>query len=271
MTEQLPPMGPFIDCSKRHIVAVGWEAGSAKLCQIQFHKDGFFVHFPYLPSEPGLISRCELGAGDTVLKVGESGGTVSHHAKYSHHGDGVALFSQDSKVRSVMRTTDAVRLLDSSSAPSHLFSIEAEGLEDFPPIEPSDWTRTSVGQGFVHTHADEPPLIHLAAWWTEVSEGVDITRIRNPVRLWPSTDSTEPRWGVAISPPADSPLYGWLMALDIRIRETSLQPGRDQYLFAFLGGFSGGAGDLEDEGSVLVLSYPCTDPGSAPSLDFERT
>ena len=70
----LDPDWNLVDRRKKHLLAVGWRQGSAKLCVIQFHKDGFFVHFPFHPDESGVIARCSVSAESSRLDLTDQGG-----------------------------------------------------------------------------------------------------------------------------------------------------------------------------------------------------
>lgn len=92
----------------RVTVTVGAYDAEYQICQITFSQgDGsIFVSFPYLREQPGLLSIAtfpEDQTGSVTLSYGAEARSTSHLVKYSHHPDGLALFSQDGKIRSEVR------------------------------------------------------------------------------------------------------------------------------------------------------------------------
>lgn len=205
------------------------------MCLIQFHKDGFFVHFPFHPDEAGVIARCAVNAESSKLDLAEKGGVVSHKVKYSHHGDGTCLFSQDSNVRSVVRTSEGAALLGADASRSeHLFSIDVEGLEHFPQISEGDRCSDIVGRGLFEFPTDDPPAVHVVARWRKVTPSQDVATMRNPLMGKIPTGEIRPM--LALSPPEGSALYGHIMVIEARTRPR-LDP-RAAFLLMFTGGFA---------------------------------
>jgi len=136
--------GP-IERRANHRIAIRWRDGEAKVCQLQFGDDGFFVHFPYHPDSQGVASRCVLPPQQTqtTVNLAASGYVTSHKVKYSHHVDGNCHFSQDGKVVTTVR--NLARPLTSTAG--HVFTLHVQGLGTYPgpkardDVEVSTWVR----------------------------------------------------------------------------------------------------------------------------------
>jgi hypothetical protein len=267
MPHPLDPAWNMIDRKKSHLISIGWLKGSAKLCKIQFHKDGFFVHFPFHPDTHGTIAFCTLRPGDDQMHLTEHGGVVSHKVKYSHHGDGTCLFSQDGKVRSVVRTALGKPLVsDEMNRADHLFSIDVQGLEHFPAITEEERCSDKVGRGFFDVAVEDPPVIHLAARWKKIDPPERIASMRNPIGGKLPTGEMRPLLG--LSPPLESPLYGNIMLIDVGIRERLRDEPDDPFLLAFTGGFAPGLADPSVESSSIVMMYPAGPEDTLPNFDY---
>lgn len=94
--------------AEKATVTAGTVEREFQLCQIGFAKrDGtIFVSFPYLPRSDGILSVArfpDTQTGQVTLSFGDEAKSTSHLVKFTHHPDGAAHFSQDGKVRSVVR------------------------------------------------------------------------------------------------------------------------------------------------------------------------
>jgi hypothetical protein len=117
--------------SQRFVIGIVTAGHHRKIFQCQFaSRDGsVFVSFPYYRHTTGLVSLVAWPAGQpsAVLSL-ELGGKVSSHlVKYSHHPNGRAHFSQDGRVRTIIRKQSVP--LD--EVEGHLFSLHVQGLENF--------------------------------------------------------------------------------------------------------------------------------------------
>jgi hypothetical protein len=269
MPKPTDPEWNRVDTARRHLVAVGWLHGAAKLCTIQFHKDGYFVHFPFQPHTNGLLAFCNVRAGVNEVSLVEHGALVSHRVKYSHHGDGTCLFSQDGKIRSVVRTNQGLRLDRPSPDRSgvHVFSIDVQGLNDFAPMAPEERFSDRVGRGYFDVMADRPPALHLVARWIRIDRLVPVEALRNPVEArLPTGDSTE---NLAISPPKSSPLYGHVMLLNLSVRDWLGTEEDNPVQLMFTGGFGPNLSDPNVDSSALVMIYPAEHSGfDLPTADY---
>lgn len=103
-----------------------------KLLQIMYgKKDGsIFISFPYFENTDGLVSLVNFPGGikqPTDLGLTPGGKVTSHLVKYSHHPDGRAHFSQDSKVRTeVLKNAAPIAEIN-----GHFFTAQLQGLHSY--------------------------------------------------------------------------------------------------------------------------------------------
>lgn len=78
-----------------------------RVAKVMFNHDGsLYVFFPGFVSTEGIVCRALLRgnqAAQTKFDLTENGHVTSHLVKYSHHPDGEVHFSQDGKVKTVIR------------------------------------------------------------------------------------------------------------------------------------------------------------------------
>jgi len=112
--------------SDRIVVAIKAGTTRRKICQMIFRPDySIFVNFPYFGHRVGLLATLVMPAGSvrqTQIHLDLAGKIASHSAKYSHHADGRAHFSQDGKIRTEVR-----QALPLEKHEGHLFSIMLHG------------------------------------------------------------------------------------------------------------------------------------------------
>lgn len=121
-------LNPII--SERVVVVLQRDNEKRKLFQIMFLRDGSLtVSFPYF-NEP----KCQLAVGTMpnaaftpTLKLDTNVWGSSHRVKYTHHLDGRAHFSQDGRIRTVVKR-QAVPL---KQAQGHVFTVSLQGLHAF--------------------------------------------------------------------------------------------------------------------------------------------
>jgi hypothetical protein len=119
--------------SERFVVSVDCERFRAKIFQCQFARDGsVFVSFPYFKDPHGLVSfvAWPKGGGPATLGLEPGGRVTSHLVKYAHHPDGRAHFSQDGRVRTLIKK-NAVPLTDIEG---HFFTLHVHGFDGFDPL-----------------------------------------------------------------------------------------------------------------------------------------
>jgi len=267
MPHPTDPDWDLIDCRSTHLVGIGWPGGAAKICKIQFHNDGYFVHFPYHPATTGLVAFCNVRAGDDQIRLAEHGGVVSHAVKYSHHGDGRCHFSQDGKVKTAGVTIDGRNLLAmSDDQADHIFSIDAEGFEQFKSLSEAERTSDTVGRAFAEIQSGGSLAAHIVGRWHRAPDIDAIPNIRNPITVRNPQGGMEQ--ALALSPPLESPLFGHLMTLTFRTREP-LRSSNDEFLLLFTGGFAPNLDDPDIDSSCLVMTYPADALAGLPSFDYQ--
>jgi hypothetical protein len=120
--------------SERFVVSIECGTRRHKVFQCQFAKrDGsMFINFPYFQHKDGIVSLVAWpgGEGSTVLSLEPGGRVSSHLVKYSHHASGRAHFSQDGKVRTIIKK-DAVPL---GELEGHLFTLHVHGFDAFETL-----------------------------------------------------------------------------------------------------------------------------------------
>lgn len=120
--------------SERVVITVIADGHRHKIFQIVFAKDGsFYVTFPYFGHTSGLLAEVKIEGppgAQTVMDLADKGKVASHLVKYSHHTDGEAHFSQDGKVKTVIRR-QSVPLAEQQG---HIFTLIIQGLRGFESV-----------------------------------------------------------------------------------------------------------------------------------------
>jgi hypothetical protein len=242
-----------IERKTNHRIAIRWVDGEAKVCQVQFADDGFFVHFPYHPDAPGVAARCVLPPRQTqtTVNLADSGYVTSHKVKYTHHVDGNCHFSQDGKVVTTVR--NVARPLTSTAG--HVFSLHVQGLARYAqPKAKDDAEMFDLGQ------APAPGSARLVGRWLQ---HVIPPNVQNPIGLHAPPIHTGV--GIAMCPAPGSIFDGFVLLVEaFEMQELDPNP---PFIMAFVAGFGPDMLDLTKESTFLALQYPQTDP-SMPSMDF---
>lgn len=150
----MPLVNPVI--ASRVTFAVKQENLQKKIFQILFLKDGSLsIDFPYLRQNSAYMAEGNMPLAELTprLTVGHCGAAhhTLHTVKFTHHMDGNAHFSQDGKVRTIVRRK-AVRL---DKLSGHLFTIKVQGLSGFKDVAPRD-RRGSKKRRLVILETPEP-------------------------------------------------------------------------------------------------------------------
>ena len=139
---------PFEYTDKEVVYFCGSFNGDRHLIfRLQFGKDGsIYVQLPYFNDTKGLLSKVLLKAGEmhpTNVSL-ENGKTTGHRVKYSHHVDGEAHFSEDSKIYTeIRRKACPFNMMD-----GHLFTLMFRGHNNFKKIP--DWSKVKRKKGRIH-------------------------------------------------------------------------------------------------------------------------
>ena len=116
--------------SERVVITIKRETRH-KVLQVVFARDGsFFVTCPYFRHRIGLLSSSTIpatGQQTSQIDMKPGGKVASHLVKYAHHVDGEAHFSQDGKIRTLIRRR-SVRLDEHNG---HIFTVMLRGLRAF--------------------------------------------------------------------------------------------------------------------------------------------
>lgn len=245
--------GP-VERRANHRIAIRWGDGEAKLCQLQFEDEGFFVHFPYHPDAPGVAARCVLPPRQvqTTVNLADSGYVTSHRVKYSHHVDGNCHFSQDGKVVTTVR--NLARPLTATAG--HVFTLHVQGLSHYAEPKAKDDTEMfDLGQ------AAAPGSLRLVGRW--LHHAIPL-HVQNPVGL--DMPPAHKGLGIACCPPVGSVFDGFVLLVEAF--EMPLLDPNPTFILAFVGGFGPDMLDRAKESSFLAVTYPQTDPANMPSMDL---
>ena len=263
--------------AERFVVSVETSGLRRKLFQCQFaRRDGsIFVNFPYYRHTNGLVSLVVWPAGQPLTTLSfEPGGKVSSHlVKYSHHPDGRAHFSQDGRVRTLIKK-QATPLPDIEG---HLFTIHVQGLHGFDAVTDAEATaspspkRHAVNFDFGQEDPDSVKFVgrlHSDRWL----ERRTTRGIVQPIMPLVAPDGAV-RNGFICSTLIGAP--GETRCLVITCEPLSrLDVGRESSL-VFIGGFDSkpAMDDTSRAVSFLAFSYPAQDVedlrSRLGSIDFD--
>jgi hypothetical protein len=132
--------GPLIFISRQKtVVTVGTYDSEFSICQIVFNKkDGsIFLTVPYLRTSGGVLCVATFPADyqpgtPVTFSITENGKTTRRQAKFTHHPDGNTHFSQDGRMKTVIRRPSFP--LDSIGTVFQLHIYRPYGFDDFNPI-----------------------------------------------------------------------------------------------------------------------------------------
>ena len=258
------PGGPPIVETAKHRIGIRWLNGCRDLFQIQFHESSIFIHFPYQPDRPGVISRRELPPGTThTFEVTDTADATTKRVKYSHPIDGHAHFSQDGQIRTTVR--NQADRLDRSIG--HFFSIEFGGITLFRNCKSRLSPDTAAAQFSFNSDAPVDPL-HCAGYWLRGNPGKRPIGLTNPVLIDQGTGQPSP--AMAIAPPSDSPLSGGVLAIFARPAASGIKVDPGDFILMFTGGFEENLADANAKSSFLAMQYPIKDIADLPIVDYER-
>jgi hypothetical protein len=249
--------------SERYVVVVEHHGLHRKLLQIQFSKtDGsIFINFPYYRFTVGVVSLVQWPGGlpSANLSLEHGGSVTSHLVKYSHHPDGRAHFSQDGRVRTVIKKM-AVPL---ANVEGHLFTVHAQGLDEFECAKPADTAVTMSRKRTVirFLFGDERPnaikFVGRLYQYTSLEQRA-VNGMVNPTVQLESPDGKISQ-GFVCSSPTGFPCESQCLVISCEAIPV-LDQARTS-LLTFVGGFDSAAAmnDANQPVSFLALSYPADD------------
>lgn len=230
-----------------------------KICQILFGKsDGsIYVTFPYFDIKEGIAS---IGTF-TPLLVGSnvnletSGKVTSNPVKYAHHPDGEAHFSQDGKVKTLIRKK-SVALREVAD---HIFTLHAQGLSHFdvdlaeidhqPKLK-----RTILNFDFKDKNPKAIKIVGRWYGWNDLIQRAQGKFMGPNVHGQTPDGKTVPMF--LIGPPQGWPMEKYFLTISCE-EISKLDKNRDAILL-FIGGFDKPSkiNDLSQASSFLCISYP---------------
>jgi hypothetical protein len=254
------PYARPLEQRRKHMITLAAGLTVAPVALVQFYKNGIFLHFPFHPDADGLVSRMTLQPGEADADLAAEGAVTSQRVKFAHHVDGRAHFSQDTRVRTVIR--NQARPL--TGQVPHLFTIDVQALDHFA-MEYEEWERhrRKYGDAYFEFRLPEfPESVHIVGRWIRVSEAERLAEVRNPVTILGNWE----RQAAACAPDPSSDLHGGVLTIEAYPRDP-MTAGRDFQVFC-IAGFDEHAGDNTKPGSALVLIYPHEDDDDLPSIDW---
>lgn len=224
-----------------------------RIAKVRFHHDGsIFVFFPSFKSTQGILCRAKLSAGSTYpssLDLTKGGKVASHLVKYAHHPDGEAHFSQDGKVKTIIRRK-AVPLAEQSG---HLFTIQTQDFTSFPVRE------TAKKKQLTFNIPDDVVALRLTAWrfpLSQLSVAGDIPAGGIPVIR--TSDGVD-RPGLLVLPPAGAQFEDVTLFVTVQPMPAISEEMTAQLIF--FGGFDPTSIALNHakDTEFLAFAYPCSD------------
>lgn len=272
--------------SRKYLILLEGSFETKKLCAVEFvRKQGvleYMVYLPYFHSTLGILvaTRHEGEVGSSYdVDMEEAGGkTVSHLVKYSHHADGRAHFSQDTKIlTSVVSHTAPL-----SSYQGHCFTLQFWGANGFKSATPSDSIPSNK----------QRPAILTAPGGTndECTSGRIVCRVWQGSSLSSAAALTSQGWarpvrwtindrylgqGVILLPRDRRP-QDFFLSVDFKPLESDTRPTKPSMVF--LGGFrdENRLSDVRTSPDYIAAFYTNRDQGwpelvkKLGSLDLER-
>lgn len=259
-------MNPFR--SERYVITIQVGESRYKILQVVFgHKDGsLFINFPYYQHTEGLVSVATLegGKGHTnKISLVPGGKVTSHMVKYSHHPDGMTLFSQTGRVLSEVRK----KSIALAQQEGHIFTTQFQHLKAFDEADKVkdnnkyDPKRTVINFSFGN---EEPEAIKIVGRWYALEELVRRTVVNDGKTkvFGPQvpciTDAGKRYVGFLLSPKMGNPVDKFALLLICEgIPKLSKT---EKTCLTFIGGFDPPEiiNNLEVDTTMMALSYPAS-------------
>src|SRR5450432_4000472 len=219
------------------VVTVGSYETNVELCAVVFGKDGsIYVTVGAYPGGSGIVANTPLIAredGGATISLREGGFTTRHLVKFSHHPDGEAHFSQNGKVRTLVRRVS----FPLASSKRYLFHVRLYNVREFRAFDPA---RRRRGRIYVRKIYPEsiPFAISVDAEWHLLTEVEAWTRDAM-IGPWGTVVNKDEEAGAEksyclIRPPRNNPYANHLLLLRC---ETALEvPEISAPAFILIGG-----------------------------------
>ncbi len=266
----VPPI--TLQSAPLHIIVANCEGGfHHKLFQIRISSGAhpsLAVDFPYSPFESGIAMEAQWRPDDPDQRTyrwpdPSTSMTTSQRPKYNHHVDGRAHFSQDGKVRTVIKR-QACPLREING---HAFTVHVQGIGRFPELADRDLVQNQRGARSIIGHsagAQAPEMIsivgsvfernvyftHIAGRGLHVAREGDYTRYMYPDGRYETvailTDSAEKLNR------RDS------LLVELRL-STHTIPDTNSDILLFIGGFDSlDFRRIKDLPGFLAMKFPAT-------------
>ena len=217
-------------------------------------QDGsLFVNFPYCRNRIGLLSSSAIpanGSQETEVNLESGGKIASHLAKYSHHRDGRAHFSQDGKIFTAIKRQSVA--LDIQSG--HIFSLYIQGLNALDQVDESKDLVPSPKRALVNFEVKPSEAVKIVGRWYDVTS-LDIHTSEDTVGPAIPTTDGDGVWrnGRLISSPHPNETH----VLVLTCHEIG-SFGTPAEVFQFCGGFDPPEimTDPTKEAGFLMFTYP---------------
>lgn len=255
-----------------HIVAANREGGfHHKLFQIRISSGtnpSLAVDFPYSPFASGLAMRAEWSPDDPDQRTFQwldpsTSMTTSQRPKYNHHGDGRAHFSQDGKVRTVIKR-QACPLREING---HAFTVHIQGIGRFPELAERDLVQNQKGARSIIGYsaaAQAPEMIsivgsvfarnvyftHLVGRGLHVAREGDYTKYVHP--------DGQHEMVAILTDPAENLSRRDSLLVELRL-STHTIPDTNSEILLFIGGFDSlDFRRIKDLPGFLAMKFPAT-------------
>lgn len=151
--------------SEKFIISASCNNNRFQLFQLCFQKsDGsIFIHFPYQPDDSTFLCKVTLKANIAYPKdinFKNNGRVTKHKVKFSHHPDGRAHFSQDSKINTEIKNVAAPLTTHNG----HIFTIHVGGINKFKQI-PMNLENNNNKKTFYDIAVSEIRNLKFIAYW----------------------------------------------------------------------------------------------------------
>lgn len=246
--------------SERFDIAIKHHDQYHKVLQILFGKnDGsLFVNFPFFLDSKGLLSVLTMDKDGSLkrdLSLSKNGKVTSQLVKYSHHPDGMTLFSQDQKVYTVIKK----RSIPLEIYRGHIFTVTIQGIKGYKVVrKPKDvkYSEKQMLLTFDTSTLDDDTFKIVGRWYSDVEAlklglGADRTLITGTI-------DGKIQTACLLAAPVSYPLSNYTLLITVEGVPT-INKELDTSL-TFIGGFDSPdvVFDHDKKTDFLALIYPAS-------------